>query len=285
MQEAAVKRVEPSPFAWRGASQSVNEQKKVSFGQTRPVMEQKEPAREEAKVTETKKPAEQQPAVVAEKPVEIVSEKAPIIPKTPAEQVAVSETKKIDYRICGQVFDTYIIVEKDNEMLMIDQHAAHERLRYEQLLLQYEERKMQSQMLLVPATVRLTAAEEAQFAEYQSALSDMGFMAESFGDKTVIIRSAPEALEEDALKALFLEVLGHLADKRKDAQGQKTQRALYTIACKSAVKAGYKLSEQETKTLLDAVFALGPVNTCPHGRPITISMTRGFIEKQFKRIV
>ena len=116
-------------------------------------------------------------------------------------------------------------------------------------------------------------------------LRELGFEVEPFGVRTVILRGAPEAIEEEALKSLFFEVLGNLADKRKDAGGRKAERALYTIACKSAVKAGNKLSDREVKTLLDAVFSLGPVNTCPHGRPITVAMTRGFIEKQFKRIV
>ncbi len=280
MQEAAVKRVEPSPFAWRTGQAVGGQTPKISFGDERPkvtAIPKHEPPKPEPLKEET-------PAV--EKAWEPEQPKQEAVPEVKQpEQVTVKEPEAPGYRICGQVFDTYIILEKDGQMLMVDQHAAHERLRYEQLLLQYEGKAVESQMLLLPVTIRLTAQEEAMFFEHQEGLSDLGFTAESFGDRTVILRSAPEELSEEALKSLFLEVLGHLGDKRKDAKSEKAQRALYTIACKSAIKAGNKLTEAETRRLLDGVFALGPVNTCPHGRPITIAMTKSFIEKQFKRIV
>ncbi|MBQ2695963.1 MAG: DNA mismatch repair endonuclease MutL [Clostridia bacterium] len=273
-----------SPFVWRGLQEKTAVQPVITPVKTEePVIAAK---KEEPKAVE--KPVVAKPAEIPAEP-EITApapEPEPVQEPALTEQPAVKKEKtEHSYRICGQIFDTYIIVEKDGQMLLVDQHAAHERLRYEALLLQFEGRSVQSQMLLIPVTLRLTAIEESQFAEYQATLNDMGFVAEPFGEKTVILRGAPEALEEEALKSLFLEVLGHLSEKRKDAQSQKAQRALYTIACKSAVKAGNKLSEQEMKTLLDSVFDLGPKNTCPHGRPITVAMTRGFIEKQFKRIV
>ncbi|MBR7164374.1 MAG: DNA mismatch repair endonuclease MutL [Clostridia bacterium] len=277
MQEpaAARQKEESSPFVWRGLSQKATEQHTIRF-----------PQKAEPDVAiQNEEP--KMPAPPLEKAVSAPAEKSTEMPVLEVEQPKLAAEEKTDhsYRICGQVFDTYIIVEKDGQMLLIDQHAAHERLRYEALLVQYEGHAVESQMLLLPVTLRLTAVEESQFAEHQDALNEMGFVAEPFGEKTVILRGAPEALEEEALKSLFLEVLGHLSEKRKDAQSQKAQRALYTIACKSAVKAGNKLTEQEMRALLDAVFDLGPKNTCPHGRPITVAMTRGFIEKQFKRIV
>ncbi len=297
MQEPAIakKAEEASPFVWRGLGQKVTEQHTIRFPQ------KAEPVKPTVAPKVAEKPIEvpQKAPAVAEKQA-VEPKAAPVVEMKPTEAAkpevkpleelkqptfAVEETTEHTYRICGQVFDTYIIVEKDGQMLLVDQHAAHERLRYEALLKQYEGRQVESQMLLLPVTIRLTAIEESQFTEHQEDLNEMGFVAEPFGEKTVILRGAPEALEEEALKALFLEVLEHLSEKRKDAQSQKAQRALYTIACKSAVKAGNKLTEQEMKTLLDAVFDLGPKNTCPHGRPITVAMTRGFIEKQFKRIV
>lgn len=308
MQEPAVakKAEEPSPFVWRGLSQKTTEQHVIHFPKeatsttakkapevvTKPAIVPQE-APFEKRVEEQKnvsmpeaKPIEVQAEKPIEKPIEVPKAEASPVSETVEQPTFASNEKNThSYRICGQVFDTYIIVEKDGQMLLVDQHAAHERLRYEALLKQYEGRQVESQMLLLPVTLRLTAVEESQFIEYQDDINEMGFLAEPFGEKTVILRGVPEALEEEALKSLFLEVLGHLAEKRKDAQSQKAERALYTIACKSAVKAGNKLSEQEMKTLLDNVFDLGPKNTCPHGRPITVAMTRGFIEKQFKRIV
>jgi len=287
MQEPAIakKAEEASPFVWRGLGQKVTEQHTIRFPQkAEPVKPTDAP--QKAPVVAEKPAVEPKAAPVVEmKPTEAAKPEVEPLEELKQPTFAVEETTVHTYRICGQVFDTYIIVEKDGQMLLVDQHAAHERLRYEALLKQYEGRQVESQMLLLPVTIRLTAIEESQFTEHQEDLNEMGFVAEPFGEKTVILRGAPEALEEEALKALFLEVLEHLSEKRKDAQSQKAQRALYTIACKSAVKAGNKLTEQEMKTLLDAVFDLGPKNTCPHGRPITVAMTRGFIEKQFKRIV
>lgn len=280
---AILKKEEPAePFVWKGLTQKTESgQAKISFGTEKPVITTEVKPKEEPVQAAIKsvQPVQEEPrrqeVVKAEEPVQ----------REPEQVVAVPETKQITYRICGQVFNTYILVEKDDQLYLVDQHAAHERLRYEELLKQYEGHRIESQMLLIPVTVRLTATEESQFYEYEETLSDMGFEVEGFGDKTVILRGAPEALDEQGLQSLFLEVLGNLSEKRKDAASAKAQRALYTIACKSAVKAGKKLQEAEMKKLLDAVFALDSINTCPHGRPITVAMTKTFIEKQFKRIV
>ncbi len=296
---APARKEEASPFVWRGLTAG-QEHKKITFGSgvqnASRVPEKVTPERLKQEI-EKPKPVHQTAPIPEEKPAPSVQletvQKEEITPRPePSEEVVAEQITAVqpkrevhEYRVCGQIFDTYIIVEKDGQMLMIDQHAAHERLRYEALLKQFKGQSVQSQMLLIPVTIRLTAVEESQFIEHESMLRELGFEVELFGDRTVILRGAPEAIEEEALKSLFFEVLGNLADKRKDAGGRKAERALYTIACKSAVKAGNKLSDREVKTLLDAVFSLGPVNTCPHGRPITVAMTRGFIEKQFKRIV
>ncbi|MBR5236108.1 MAG: DNA mismatch repair endonuclease MutL [Clostridia bacterium] len=283
MQEVARPYVtKETPFVWQGLNREQKPQTPVAAEKIE--MTRREPLQIDM-ATETV-PTKEVPAPTIENeqvsPVQKIEESVVERETKPTEQVL---KKEFSYRVCGQVFDTYIIVEKDNQMLLVDQHAAHERLRYEALLKQFEGKKVQSQMLLLPVTVRLTAAEEALFCEHQDMLFSMGFDAELFGDKTVIIRSVPEALDEAALQNLFVEVLGHLGDRRKDARGEKEQRALYTIACKSAVKAGNQLKDAEIKALLDGVFALDSINTCPHGRPITVAMTKGFIEKQFKRIV
>lgn len=284
MQEPAIlQKTEPvEPFVWKGLTQKTESgQAKISFGAEKPFVKPEEkPQAEPVQVMTEPMPVSKPEPVVKEEP------KVPEpVMEEPEQVTVVPETKQITYRICGQVFNTYILVEKDDQLYLVDQHAAHERLRYEELLKQYEGCRIEAQMLLIPVTVRLTATEESLFYDYQDMLSDMGFEAEGFGDKTVILRGAPEALDEQGLQALFLEVLGNLGEKRKDATGAKAQRALYTIACKSAVKAGNKLQESEMKKLLDAVFALDSINTCPHGRPITVAMTKSFIEKQFKRIV
>lgn len=191
----------------------------------------------------------------------------------------------LPYKICGQIFNTYIIVEREGEMLLVDQHAAHERLRYERLLLQYENRKIASQSLLIPAYVELTAVELSEVREFCDELLSLGFEVDEFGDKTVKIRAVPMEAADGNATDLFLEVLKNLSQNRKSDMTEKMRSAIYQISCKGAVKANMQLKESEMKALLDNVFALKGINTCPHGRPITISFTKYFIEKQFKRIV
>ncbi|MBE7035112.1 MAG: DNA mismatch repair endonuclease MutL [Ruminococcaceae bacterium] len=285
------------PVMMQEETRASSEKKETSFvwaGLSRAMEKKQEPAMHEQTVfSQTMAEAEKQTTKSVHTLAEPATEQTPVMP-TPEvhheeplqEEKPAFENKKVpDYRICGTIFNTYIIVEQNDQILLVDQHAAHERLRYEALLKQFEGQAVQSQMLLIPVTVRLTATEDALFQEYRETLTAMGFEVEPFGEKTVILRGAPEDLDEASLRSLFIEVLGHLGEKRQDARSEKAQRALYTIACKSAVRAGHHLKEEEMKTLLDAVFALDSINTCPHGRPITVAMTRGFIEKQFKRIV
>ncbi len=193
--------------------------------------------------------------------------------------------KEIEYKICGQVFDTYILVEKDGELLMVDQHAAHERLRYEELLRQYRERKIAAQSLIIPAVVTLSAQEMALYREYSEKIATLGFDVEEFGANAVAVRATPEELSERDINELFAEILTMLSQNRKNLDEDLVSRMLYSIACKGAIKANHGLHQSEMKVLLDAVFSLEGINTCPHGRPITIAFTKTFIEKQFKRIV
>lgn len=190
-----------------------------------------------------------------------------------------------EYQIRGQVFDTYLIVEKDGEMLMVDQHAAHERLRYEELLRQYRERKVAAQSLLIPSVVTLSAQEMAVWREHEEEIAALGFDAEEFGANAVALRAAPEELSDRDLGELFLSIITMFSENRKNVGEDLVSRMLYSIACKGAIKANHNLHEAEMKALLDAVFALDGINTCPHGRPITIAFTKSFIEKQFKRII
>lgn len=195
------------------------------------------------------------------------------------------EPEKPVYKICGQIFDTYIIIEKDGQMMMVDQHAAHERLRFENLKKGYKNRQIVSQALLTPAVVKLTPPEMASFCEYREDICALGFEAEEFGENDIIIRSVPSELTEFEIREAIIEIIGLFSIHRKNIDEQIAEKMLYQIACKGAVKANRKLFDSEIKELLDAIFALPEINTCPHGRPITIAFTKDFIEKQFKRIV
>ena len=195
------------------------------------------------------------------------------------------EEKVREIRVIGQVFDTYIIVESDGEMLIIDQHAAHERLMYEKLKKDIREKKVVSQGILVPVVVSLNPIEYASYKEYSERIMEMGFETEDFGDNSIVIRSTPYDLDSGELENLMIEIINKFSENKTEIITEKQDRLLYTIACKAAVKANHTLSLDEQKDLAEKVLDFDNINTCPHGRPITISMSKKEMEKLFKRIV
>lgn len=195
------------------------------------------------------------------------------------------DTDDFNFKIIGQIFDTYIIAQKDNEMLLIDQHAAHERIKYEQLLKNLEAKQIYSQMLLEPVVVKLSTQEFSAFEQNIDVLQNLGFEAEEFGELEIIVRSAPQELDWSDIEDVIIELLSEISSSKKDIITEKIERMIYTIACKAAVKANHVLNESEMKGLLNSVFALENINTCPHGRPITVKLTKKELEKMFKRIV
>lgn len=188
-------------------------------------------------------------------------------------------------RVVGQIFDSYIIAESGDTMIVADQHAAHERLKYEALLKEISTKTITPQILMFPVICDLSPSEYVCYLENEQEFADMGFEIESFGSNSLLIRATPEALDEDELKHAVIEIIGNFAANKTSAITEKTQRALYTIACKSAVKANHKFDNLQLEKLLKEVFALENINTCPHGRPIIISMTKKELEKEFKRIL
>ena len=188
-------------------------------------------------------------------------------------------------RVIGQIFNTYILAQSGDTMIIADQHAAHERLKYEELKKELEKREITSQLLLVPVTVDLTASEMAAFSENAESFAEMGFELEEFGTNTLILRATPEALDEEELKNLVIELIDGFLENKQEIISEKMQRALYTIACKAAVKANHKFDNTQLEALLKEILALKNINTCPHGRPIIVTMSQKELEKEFKRIV
>ena len=189
------------------------------------------------------------------------------------------------FKIVGQVFSTYIIAEKGDKMLLIDQHAAHERLKYEELKKGLANKQIMSQILIEPVIVKMTPSEFSAFFEVQNELQNMGFECDEFGDNEVIVRSAQGDLDPGEVEELLLELVTNASVLKHELITEKHERMLYTIACKSAIKANHHLSTQEMETLVRNVLRLKNINTCPHGRPIIITMSQKEIEKEFKRIV
>lgn len=225
---------------------------------------------------------------------ELLTKTTPIeIKETKQEKQEVADIKlaeneqenEIEFRLIGQLFDTYIIVEIGDEMRIIDQHAAHERLKFEEIKKETKNRAVYSQGLAIASVVKLSSIEFAVFEQNAEFIASLGFEAEEYGENTVIIRSVPTGLMDEEISELFVEILQQLDDNKREIITEKKERLLYTIACKAAIKANHKLSEKEQTELVKMVLSLDNINTCPHGRPIVISMSKKEIEKNFKRIV
>ena len=216
---------------------------------------------------------------------EIMKEPEPVIEETVQTPTNKWGFSRDNVRVIGQVFETYILAQSGDTMIICDQHAAHERLKYEELKKELAKKQVTSQMLLIPVTVELSSPEYATFMDNQESFFEMGFEIEDFGGNTLLIRATPEALPEDELKNLVIELIDRFSNKASGIITEKMERALYTIACKAAVKANHVYSQKELETLLFAVLDLENINTCPHGRPIIITMSKKELEKEFKRIV
>jgi len=188
-------------------------------------------------------------------------------------------------RIIGQVFSTYILLQNGDDLIIIDQHAAHERIRFEELREKYAKNESLAQYLLTPVVIELTNQEIAFIEEEKELLNKFGFIFESFGNNSIILRSIPVSDVSVGIKEAFLEIVDFLMSKGKKYDRIIEEEALYRIACKSAVKANKKLDEIEIKGILDKLNVLENPYTCPHGRPTVIKITKYEFEKMFKRIV
>ena len=191
----------------------------------------------------------------------------------------------IDFRVVGQIFSTYIIVEKSGEMCVIDQHAAHERLYFEEFTEDYKNKSILSQIMLIPATVSLAPTLFETVSENKEFFASLGFEIDDFGDNVVIVRKIPAALEGCGIDGLIVEIAEILQNKSKVDLTDLSEISLHTMACKRAIKGNTPLSYKEMEDLVQKVYTLGNINTCPHGRPIEIKMSKKDLEKEFKRIV
>lgn len=221
-------------------------------------------------------------------PVQETPKEAPLAQEMPsvpaAEEQILYEEKPTPPTVIGQVFSTYILAACGDILYIYDQHAAHERLQYEALLKSRAAGTVSSQMLLFPISVSLTAAEAALFHENEDFFSSLGFDAEEVGSGNIMIRELPADIASEHVGELFGELLELLSNKRVQKSTETIDRALYSIACKAAIKANHNLTMREMEQLVLDCEALGNTNTCPHGRPYRIQMTKKQLEKEFYRI-
>ena len=194
------------------------------------------------------------------------------------------EAKKPAYKFIGIVFKTYIILEIDKEMYILDQHAAHERIMYEKVKKNYySEESKDSQMLLLPDVITLTHKEMDIAKENIKMFEQAGFSLEEFGDNTIKLTGVPTVCIDLDTKELFLETLDEINTVARTAKQEKEEKFIATVACKAAVKANMALTEQEVDSLMEKLLELPNPFTCPHGRPTAIKMTKYDIERKFAR--
>lgn len=190
----------------------------------------------------------------------------------------------LDYKIVGELFNEFIILEKQDKMFLLDFHAGHERLNYDKLTKMVNDRELIIQDLLIPYTQELSQIEIDFIMQLKPELKNLGFDIDRFSENKIIINSVPMQLKDINLKT-FVDDLVHDMKNLKPSMNNEIRNYLMQKACKSSVKSGMKLSEMEIKELLKNLDINNPVLLCPHGRPVVTVVTRAQIEKWFKRIV
>jgi DNA mismatch repair protein MutL len=201
------------------------------------------------------------------------------------EEKLLSVNAKDEYRILGQIFDTYWLIAFHDKLFIMDQHAAHEKVKYERLYKELQNKEVSSQMLNPPVILTLTGKEEQLLKEQMQAFEELGFEIEEFGSGSYAIRSMPSDLYGCSEKELFTDILDELGENPMKGSPEVVLNKLAFMACKAAVKGNNRLSLEEAESLIDELLTLENPYHCPHGRPTIISMSKYEIEKKFKRIV
>ena len=229
------------------------------------------PVKEPEKPAAPVQPAREEPEAAAEEPVE--PEQMNFAPADGPEPL----------RYVGEVFRTYILAERGDELCLIDKHAAHERQLYEKLAANYG--NVPSQMLLEPTAIDLSAEEKQALLDHVPLLENAGLEIADFGGNTVVLRAVPADVEPQNAESLLIEIANKLLKGGHDALNEHTEWVLHSISCRAAIKAGDKSSPQELLALAEKILSGEVPPFCPHGRPCVLKLTRKELEKQFGRIV
>lgn len=196
-----------------------------------------------------------------------------------------SEQARAKHRIIGQVFDTYWLIEHDNKLYIIDQHAAHEKVLFERMMKQLQDKEMTTQYVSPPIIVSLTRAEQDILKRYEEVFSELGYVISSFGGNEFAIEGVPGNLFSFDVKEFFMELLASCGELKGNDGHDMIVEKVASMSCKAAVKGNNRLSYPEIEELLDELLSLENPYHCPHGRPTIIAMTKYELEKKFKRIV
>ena len=190
------------------------------------------------------------------------------------------EGRQVDYNILGQIFDTYILVGKNDELEIYDQHIIHERILYEELKDKFYNRKLESQQLLIPQKIEVTAVEKSIISENQEIFSEFGFDIDQFSDNEILLRAVPAFDFREDVKNVLQKLLEDL--KNENEIKDLRENIIISMSCKGAVKAGQKLDMGEMRNMVRRLHEVGKY-TCPHGRPIIVKLTKNDLDKMFGR--
>ena len=222
-----------------------------------------------------------------EEPEEISTAESKDVPKErDIEKVVITDEKDNEnfipnFKLIGEAFKTYLIVEIENELYFIDKHAAHERMNFERFKAQAT---VETQMLLAPVVVNLTKDEFIAISENVELIKKCGFELEEFGESQIIVRAIPSLVDGDSVKDLMLEIAQKLLEHKTDILPDKIDWIYHSASCRGAVKAGDYTSRQEQEMFVKKLLSMPNIRFCPHGRPVFIKMSRYDIEKQFGRV-
>lgn len=222
-----------------------------------------------------------------EEPEEISTAKSKDAPKErDIEKVVITDEKDNEnvipnFKLIGEAFKTYLIVEIENELYFIDKHAAHERMNFERFKAQAT---VETQMLLAPVVVNLTKDEFIVISENVELIKKCGFELEEFGESQIIVRAIPSLVDGDSVKDLMLEIAQKLLEHKTDILPDKIDWIYHSASCRGAVKAGDYTSRQEQEMFVKKLLSMPNIRFCPHGRPVFIKMSKYDIEKQFGRV-
>lgn len=191
------------------------------------------------------------------------------------------EKASLPLTVIGEAFHTYLIAQMGEKLIFVDKHAAHERILYEKIKASHQE---EAQMLLTPVQVTLTAEEFGAVASILPKLEDAGFAVEEYGEKTLLVRGFPMALEASDAADIIREIAGKLLEQKQDFTPDFLDWLYHSVACRAAMKAGDKTNPAEMEALLRRILENGDIRYCPHGRPVLVELTKRELEKQFGRI-
>ena len=273
----------PRPVTYQAPSESVLDILPEPEGEpAQPAALQQEVPAQTTPKPEAEAPVPEEPDYVVNDPHALSA--LPDVVNTTPEQTAMTPPPESEpLRLVGEVFKTYIITERAGELCLIDKHAAHERILFEQLAKDYG--NVPAQMLLVPVQVNLTAAEKQAVLQNIDLLTDAGIEVEDFGGATVVVRAVPADVPVDDVEDMIIELAARLIDGARDALREKTEWVLHSIACRAAIKAGDKTGAAEMLALAQHIMDGTIPPFCPHGRPCVLKITRKELEKQFGRLV